>query len=142
MTQEIKISRQLANRLLHLAQASPGHEICGFISGKMNDLNKCYPVKNVSENPAQRFLLDAAEQVAALKTMRENGEELLAIYHSHPNAPAIPSKTDLELAAYLDLIYFIISLNTKGLLEIRGFKITRESYTELNLLLVETQDGQ
>ena len=140
MIQEVKISRQLANRLLYLAQASSGHEICGLISGKKSDLNKCYPVKNVSDNPAQRFLLDAAEQIAALKAMRENGEELLAIYHSHPNAPAIPSQTDLELAAYIDLIYFIISLNTKGLLEIRGFKINKESYTELSLLLVENLD--
>ncbi len=55
--------------------------------------------------------------------MRENGEALFAIYHSHPTSPAEPSAIDLELAAYPDALYLIISLNTKGVLEMRGFRL-------------------
>jgi proteasome lid subunit RPN8/RPN11 len=43
--------------------------------------------------------------------MRERGEELLAIYHSHPrSAQPTPSTTDVRLAYYPHAIYFIIGL--------------------------------
>jgi proteasome lid subunit RPN8/RPN11 len=68
--------------------------------------------------------------------MRERGEELFAIFHSHPQAPAEPSATDLELAAYPDALYLIVSLNTKGVLELRGFRIdASRAVEEVELLL-------
>jgi hypothetical protein len=42
---------------------------------------------------------------------------------------------DLEQAAYPDALYLIISLNTKGILEMRGFKITNASAVEIPLTL-------
>ena len=97
--------------------------------------SSCYPIQNIAEQPKQRFLLDAAQQIAAMAKMREQGEELFAIYHSHPSAPAQPTNTDLKMAAYPDALYLIISLNTKGILEMRGFKITRKIATEVALSL-------
>ena len=97
----------------------------------------CYPVANVAEHPQQRFLLDAGQQISAMAKMREQGEDLFAIYHSHPTAPALPSTHDLELAAYPDALYLIISLNTKGILEMRGFKIHRKTAQEIPLVMNE-----
>jgi proteasome lid subunit RPN8/RPN11 len=134
---DIQIPRKLTNQLLHLAQLSPELEVCGLVSSYNSLPSRCYPVANVAEQPAQRFLLDASAQIAALKTMRERGEELFAIYHSHPTAPAIPSSTDLELAAYPDTLYLIISLNTKGILEMRGFHIRQQTAQEIPLTLSE-----
>ncbi|MEI6707346.1 MAG: M67 family metallopeptidase [Methylococcales bacterium] len=134
---DIQIPRKLANQLLHLAQLSPDLEVCGLVSSQNGVPYHCYPVANVADQPAQRFLLDAAAQIAALKAMRERGEELFAIYHSHPTAPAIPSSTDLELAAYPDALYLIISLNTKGILEMRGFHINQQTAREIPLTLSE-----
>jgi proteasome lid subunit RPN8/RPN11 len=134
---DIQIPRKLANQLLHLAQLSPDLEVCGLVSSQNGVPCHCYPVANVAEQPAQRFLLDAAAQIAAIKAMRDCGEELFAIYHSHPTAPAIPSSTDLELAAYPDALYLIISLNTKGILEMRGFHINQQTAREIPLTLSE-----
>lgn len=69
--------------------------------------------------------------------MRNQGEELFAIYHSHPTAPAQPSSADLELAAYPDAVYLIISLNTKGILELRGFRIEHKIAREVAMALSE-----
>ena len=124
---DIQIPRKLTNQLLHLAQLSPDLEVCGLIGGKNGLPTHCYPVKNTAENPQQRFLLDAGEQISAMAKMRELGEELFAIYHSHPAAPAQPSTTDLEMSAYPEALYLIISLNTKGILEMRGFKINQKT---------------
>lgn len=115
---------------------SPDSEICGLIGEKNNVPSHCYPIQNASKNPAKQFLLDAKEQIDAMKLMRGKGEKLFAIYHSHPTSPAKPSKTDLELAAYPDALYLIISLKTKGVLEMGGFWLDcKGKTTEVKLLL-------
>jgi proteasome lid subunit RPN8/RPN11 len=135
MTTEIQLSRKLASQLLHLAQISPAAEICGLVSSKNNVPVQCYPIENITEQPQNRFLLEPKQQIAAMKQMRENDEELFAIYHSHPNAPACPSTLDLEAATYPKALHFIISLNTKGILELRAFRITAQSATEIRTSL-------
>jgi proteasome lid subunit RPN8/RPN11 len=67
--------------------------------------------------------------------MRERGEELFGIYHSHPKTPPLPSKSDLAQAAYPEALYLIISLNTKGVLEMRGFRLQGNRYEEVELQL-------
>jgi len=79
--------------------------------------------------------MDAGQQISAMTKMRELGEELFAIYHSHPTAPALPSSYDLDEAAYPDALYLIISLNTKGILEMRGFKIQQKIAMEVPLIM-------
>jgi proteasome lid subunit RPN8/RPN11 len=135
MPSEIQISRKLTNQLLHHAQQNPAVEICGLVGSKNNVPSTCYPVSNVAQHPEKRFQLDASEQIAAMAKMRDSQEQLFAIYHSHPTAPATPSMLDLEQAAYPDALYLIISLNTKGILEMRGFKITNASAVEIPLTL-------
>ena len=136
MTQkEIQIPRKITNQLLHLAQISPDFEVCGLIGSKNDFPTHCYPIKNSAEHPQQRFLLDAGQQISAMAKMRELGEDFFAIYHSHPTAPALPSTHDLELAAYPEALYLIISLNTKGILEMRGFKIYEKTALEIPLIM-------
>jgi proteasome lid subunit RPN8/RPN11 len=135
MTTAIQLPRKLASELLHLAQQSPTEEICGLVSSKNGVPQTCYSIANVATEPKNRFLLDAKAQIHALKTMRENGEELFAIYHSHPTAAACPSALDLEMANYENTLYFIISLNIKGILELRAFHIENKTATEIEITL-------
>jgi len=135
MTTEIQLSRKLVSELLHFAQQSPNAEICGLVSSKNNIPLSCYPIENVSEESQNRFLLDPKQQILALKKMRENGEELFAIYHSHPTAAAFPSTLDLEMVNYENTLYFIISLNVKGILELRAFRIENKNATEIRITL-------
>ena len=132
---DIQIPRKLTNQLLHLAQLSPDLEVCGLVSSQNGVPSQCYPVANVAEHPQLRFQLDAGQQISAMAKMRELGEELFAIYHSHPAAPATPSIYDLEQASYPEALYLIISLNTKGILEMRGFKIDQKVAVEIPLSL-------
>ncbi len=138
MTQEqIHIPRKITNQLLHLAQISPELEVCGLVGSKNGLPSSCYPVKNTAKHPQRRFQLDAGQQISAMAKMRDQGEQLFAIYHSHPSSPATPSSADLEQASYPEALYLIISLNTKGILEMRGFKIAHQSAQEIALCLSE-----
>ncbi len=136
-SKEIQIPRKLTTQLLHLAQLSPEFEICGLIGSQNHLPTTCYPITNRAEPAQLRFLLDATEQINAMVQMRDAGEELFAIYHSHPTAPAQPSSTDLAMATYPDALHLIISLNTKGILEMRGFKITNQNALEIPLMLAD-----
>ncbi|QSB02094.1 M67 family metallopeptidase [Methylomonas sp. EFPC1] len=135
---EISLPRKLTNQLLHLAQLSPDAEVCGLIGADSTGLPvSCYPVANSAATPENRFLLDASQQIEAMRQIREKGETLFAIYHSHPHTPAQPSATDIQEASYPDALHLIISLNTKGVLEMRGFKIAGDSAEEVELNLIE-----
>ncbi|MGZ8219504.1 Mov34/MPN/PAD-1 family protein [Methylomagnum sp.] len=135
-SETIALPRHLVNQLLHYAQSSPEVEVCGLVGAKDGLPATCHPVKNVAEPPHIRFSLDPEGRIGALRRMAERGETMCAIFHSHPVAPAEPSATDLELAAYPDALYLIISLNTKGVLELRGFRIDAERRVgEVELLL-------
>jgi proteasome lid subunit RPN8/RPN11 len=134
MTAHITLSRELTSQLLHLAQISPDAEICGIVSHKNKIPVHCYPIKNIAPSQATQFLFDPTEHIAATKTLREH-EEIFAIYHSHPSAPAYPSSLDLDNLAYIDALHFIISLNTKGILELRAFDIKNKQATELRITL-------
>lgn len=132
----VALPRPLVNQLLHYAQSFPDTEVCGLVGAKDGLPASCYPVRNIAEPPQIRFSLDPEQHIAALRRMEERGETLYAIFHSHPAAPAEPSTTDLELAAYPDALYLIVSLNTKGVLELRGFRIGADRRVdEVELLL-------
>ena len=134
---EFQLSRKITTQLLHWAQCSPNQEVCGLIGAKNNIAQSCYPIDNKAEQAEKRFQLDEKQQIAAFASMRDKNETLFAIYHSHPTAPAIPSDTDIMLANYPDALYLIISLNTKGVLEIRGFKINNKAVEDITLSLTE-----
>ena len=129
----VRIPRPLVNQLLHHAQHAAGNEICGLIAVRGGDL-RCIPVANVAATPATRFAMDPKGQIDAMRGMRERGESLFAIYHSHPGAPAVPSATDTAEAAYPEALYLIITLATKGIVEMRGYRWD-SGFTEIPLEL-------
>jgi proteasome lid subunit RPN8/RPN11 len=137
-TNEIQLSRKITNQLLHTAQMSPEQEVCGLIGAKDGIAQTCYIINNTAEEPETRFQLDEKQQISAMSAMRDKNETLFAIYHSHPAAPAVPSATDIKLASYPDAVHLIISLNTKGVLEIRAFSIIEQFATELPISMSST----
>ncbi len=135
---EIYLPRRIANQLWSLAQQSPDQEICGLIAADASGHPRtCYPIANSAGDPRANFLLDPAQHLAAQRLIRENGQTLFAVYHSHPATPATPSAADLAQAGEADLIHLIISLSTKGVLELRGYRYHEDQAQELTLRLVE-----
>ena len=123
MNAELVIPRKLVNQILTHAQQHEHTEACGLISATEGTPMHYYAVKNIASDPAAHFEMEPKQQIAAMKHMREQGEELLAIVHSHPTSPPVPSASDLQKSAYPDAYYIIVSLSTKGVLEMRGYFI-------------------
>lgn len=137
MTVAVGLPRSLINQLLHHAQQAAAQEACGLISAKAGVPCRCYPIANVATEPQRLFAMDPAQQIAAMRAMREHGEDLFAIYHSHLHSPPMPSYTDLSQANYPEALYLIVSLQTPGVLEMRGFRLAAGASTEVALEITQ-----
>lgn len=94
----------------HAREASP-HECCGLIGGVDERTQTVYPLRNVANDPLVTYEAAPEDLFAAQRFMRERGEQLLAIYHSHPRSrEPEPSATDVRLAYYPSAVYFIVGL--------------------------------
>ena len=110
MKVQIVLPDKLRLQVYEHALSDPLHETCGLLGGQRDSLTSYYPVKNIALDPARQYLMDPAGQITAMKQMREQNEELTAIFHSHTDAPAQPSRTDLDMAYYPDVTYLILTL--------------------------------
>ena len=74
-------------------------EACGLVAGRHGIVGQVRPIENVAHSPS-RFRMEPRAQVEALIDLEAQGQELLAIYHSHPSGPPEPSATDLAEVSY------------------------------------------
>ena len=107
-------------------------EACGILSGRAGRVNKVYEMTNTDKSP-QTFFMDAKEQLKVMKEIRNKGEEMIGIYHSHVASEACPSSHDVELALYPEASYLIISIKDKNNPSLRSFKIVEGKITEEEL---------
>ena len=133
----VRLPRPIVNQLLHLAQKSPDEEICGLISRDNRGFQKCYPVPNQASDKKRFFALDPKAQIDAMRAMRSDGEELAAIYHSHPDSPPFPSPADVEQHEYPGVLYLIVSPGSRDKPELRGFYIRGQAIEEVTIGLQE-----
>ena len=98
-------------KIFAFAREAAPTECCGLIGGKGELAATLYPMRNVAGNAEVSYEAAPEDLFAAQRQMRDRGEELLAIYHSHPRAiDPQPSETDVRLAYYPHAIYFIVGL--------------------------------
>ena len=114
--------------IAHAREAAPA-ECCGLVGGFSGTLSSSlYPLRNVAAEPEVRYEAAPEELFAAQREMRERGEELLAIYHSHPRAAdPSPSETDIRQAFYPSATYLIIGLGGGGPV-VRAFNISEREH--------------
>ena len=131
----LRLPRPLVNKILAHAQQNPEIEVCGLIGNSSSNKKNYYPIDNIANNPSCRFLMDAPQQISAIKKMRDKQQQLFAIVHSHPSTNATPSQLDIDESSYKDVFYIIISLNTKGVLEMRAYTQQQKSMQKVDLIL-------
>ncbi|MEJ2687811.1 MAG: M67 family metallopeptidase [Gammaproteobacteria bacterium] len=122
----------LACMRTHAAQ-SPAIEVCGLLGARRGVPTGCYPVANAAPNPASRFDMDVRGQIDAMRTMRERGEALFAIYHSHPRGPSAPSAVDLREAAYPQALYLILSPGRAGF-QVHAWRLAGPRFVPVELI--------
>jgi len=109
---KIKLTERLFSEIIAHAREVAPNECCGLIGGTQDgEARNVYRTRNIALNPLVTYAAAPEDLFAAQRQMRECGEELIAIYHSHPRAkdPEL-SATDVRLAYYPSAVYLIVGL--------------------------------
>jgi proteasome lid subunit RPN8/RPN11 len=113
---KISISSGLLPRLTEYCRSKLPEEACGFMIGERRDgeirAHDFCPVRNAAENRLHRFEMDPFELTAVLYRYPE--PRLIGLFHSHPDAPPLPSAHDRQTAWHTLPSYWIVSFQEPG----------------------------
>jgi proteasome lid subunit RPN8/RPN11 len=112
----------------HCVREAP-FECCGLLGGAGKAVASFFPLRNELRDEA-RYRADPRDLIAAVQALRARGEEILALYHSHPKTDAVPSKTDLRENYYGDVPRIIVSL-AGAEPAVRIWRLDPDSFEEL-----------
>ncbi|MEM9214524.1 MAG: M67 family metallopeptidase [Cyanobacteria bacterium P01_F01_bin.150] len=79
---------------------------------RLSDAQLDTPISGGQEQPLttrRRYWIDPKDMLAAQKYARNNGLNIIGIYHSHPDHPAVPSECD-RACAWPEYSYIIVSV--------------------------------
>lgn len=82
----------------HLLREAPKEGV-GLWAGR-REVERVIPLPNAHPEPWVGYLAEPLALLRALKELEKEGLSLLAIYHSHPQGPALPSSTDIREARW------------------------------------------
>jgi proteasome lid subunit RPN8/RPN11 len=128
----MRIPRDLLEEIVVHAQDEAPNECCGLIAGSDGQAIRVHRARNEFASP-MRFNVHPQDLFRITTEIEGRGEELAAIYHSHPRSEAYPSQTDINLAAnWPDPLWMICSLaGTEPV--VRAFRIRDGGVEEVEL---------
>jgi len=122
LTHPFELPAALRDDILAHARAEAPKEACGLVAGRNARASRVIRCTNAHPAAVTRYTIDPREQLRAFRDMEANGEDLVAIYHSHPATQAYPSPTDRAEAHYPEAVYVLVSLRD-ATPDVRAFQI-------------------
>lgn len=121
----IYLYQRIITELKIAAEMSP-EECCGFLFGSENNdqriITAIMHAKNEAEDRGRNFKISANDYMAAEAFSQYKNLQLLGIFHSHPDHPAIPSEYD-RVAAQPFFSYVIIGVKDEKVDDVRSWRL-------------------
>ena len=118
----LTLPRRLAIQLLHSALAAAPERICGLVGADAQGPVSFYPLPNAASQREAELVFDVDAQSIAAERLRARGEQLWAVYGSHPTRAGEPDAAELQASPYPEALYLAISLKIKGVLQMRAWR--------------------
>jgi len=130
----VHLPASLRARIALLASAGYPNETCGLLVGRnaggATRVEELVQARNLNtERARDRYELAPEDLLATDRAARERGLEIVGIWHSHPDHPAVPSATDHQ-AAWSGWSYLIASVGRDGLRELRSWRLQDNVFAE------------
>jgi len=127
------LPRQLLAEMIAHAQAELPNECCGLLAGTIGAdgiacIERRYPLVNALASPTE-YESDPKSMFDAVRDMRTQAIDIVAVYHSHPTSDAIPSRKDRERNYMGEVVHLIVGLKAESP-EVRGWWLTSEEQRE------------
>ena len=130
----MRISRQLLDEVVAHAREETPNECCGMIAAADGHAVSVHRARNAARTPKLRYEMDGQDQHDIFMAIEDAGNEIGAIYHSHPRSEPVPSQTDINLAEnWPDPLYLICSLADPDAPDVRAFAIRDGAVEEVEL---------
>ena len=130
----LKITRETFDDIIRHGRSEAPLEACGYLAAQNNLICKSIVMTNIDASPIH-YSMDPKEQFSAVRTCRETGLTIRAVYHTHPETEAYPSAEDIKLAYDPDISYVIVSL-AKSRPSIHSFIIKNNKVSEEQLEII------
>lgn len=128
----LRLSLQLRQQVADSAVRAYPAEACGLLVGRASkeraEVIRIAPARNRATR-ADRYDLDPEDFLAADLAARADSLEIVGIWHSHPDHPAVPSPTDLA-RAWNGFSYLILAINRGKEDELRSWRLADERFCE------------
>jgi len=118
----LTIPRNIVDAMIEHAHRCAPQEACGVLSGSDGRVRSVYPMTNADAS-SEHFSLVPREQFDVARKIRAEGQEMLAVYHSHPATPARPSPEDIRLGVAPGIVHVIVSLADQNKPAVKAFLI-------------------
>ena len=105
----MRLPSALADQIIEHARAEFPNECCGLIAGSGDLATRVLPTTNAEGTPFM-YVMDPREQMELMDAIEDAGEDLVAIYHSHPTSDPVPSLVDRDWHWADDVVDLIIGL--------------------------------
>jgi proteasome lid subunit RPN8/RPN11 len=128
----LRIDDDQYQALVAHARAEYPNEACALLAGRDGSVERVYALPNAEASPTF-YVVEPKAQLRAMTEMDDLGLDLVGIFHSHVATEAYPSRTDVELAAYPDAVYLILSLADQDAPVLRAFRIRDGRVDEVEL---------
>ena len=136
MIHELVLPLSLQRDIVDQSLAGKPEEICGIVRGRNRRAMALVPSRNVAEERTINYLVEPSVLMQQF-AFEDEGDSMVAIYHSHPESSAYPSATDAWTATYPESIYLICSLEALQP-AIRGFELL-DIETDIDLASLKQQ---
>lgn len=121
--QAVKLPSTVIETIVAHAREGKPEEVCGVVRGRGLAAFEATRARNIATERIENYEVDP-ETLLLQFAFEDSGDEMIAIYHSHPVSVAYPSATDAWNAHYPDCIYLICSLEFDHAPVIRAFRMT------------------
>jgi proteasome lid subunit RPN8/RPN11 len=138
MDASLRLSPAQYRSIIDHALACKPEEACGILAGGGDGTVTHVFLMENAEHSDSFYMMDSREQFEVFDEIEREGLELIAVFHSHPHSPPLPSAQDLELAFYPDALYLIVSLigeQPQG----RVYRIVDRQVEEVEMVLEENE---
>jgi proteasome lid subunit RPN8/RPN11 len=128
---EIHIEAEAEAALRRFAAAGYPDEACGVLIGLAGAdvvaVDEATLGRNLRADRARdRYELDPGAIVAAERSARGRGLDIVGFWHSHPDHPARPSEFDTE-RAWPEYVYVIVATSAEGSGDLRAWMLDEAS---------------
>ena len=139
-------SDQLSDIQGQAEQAYP-QECCGLLVGRKQAegffiVTRIAPSENMSKhNTADSFEVDAQVRFDVMRAVENTDDDIIGHYHSHPDHPAKPSETDMDMAYEGEFIWLITAVEQAQAVETKAWQLDQTTRTSQSLTLLVSEAG-